>query len=157
MRRITDGSDRLSVEEAVAFMEGDSNPFEKSAFLHRVKKEWRVSERKLSQYLGISKSQIHRILALNSVPENIREAVMKFNVDLWVCHRWISVNNYYKKILEERILAGTLTSHIEAVKLTPTVMSRRVLHVSGRSLLRKITRMEEELSRIKKLIDLGAQ
>ena len=75
------------------------------------------SERKIVAALGISKSEVHRSLLIARLPNKIREAAKKFNIEKYVLVEFNTLEGALKKRVEKDICSGELVKRAELKKL----------------------------------------
>lgn len=77
-----------------------------------------ASERQMMGILGVSKSEVHRCLIIARIPEALREAALKFNVEKYVLLELHALPpGPLREEIEKKILAGRLTKRSTLKKL----------------------------------------
>lgn len=84
-----------------------------------------ASERKITEALGISKSEVHRSLMIARMPKKLREAAKAHDIEKYVLLEWDAIEdkNVRKSVLT-KILSGELTkrSHLKSLLKNGTVV-----------------------------------
>jgi ParB family chromosome partitioning protein len=92
-------------------------------------KATKASERKITQALGISKSEVHRSLMIARLPRKIKEAAKSFNIEKYVLLEWDALDRgKLRTDVQKKILTGELTkrSHLRSIlKNGPVVNAGR--------------------------------
>ena len=81
-------------------------------------KATKASERKITQALGISKSEVHRSLMIAKLPNKIKEAAKSFNIEKYVLLEWDALDKgKLRTDVQKKILTGELTkrSHLRSI------------------------------------------
>ena len=97
-------------------------------------KATKASERKITEALGISKSEVHRSLMIARLPKKIKEAAKVHNIEKYVLLEWDALDKgKLRTEVQDKILSGELTkrSHLKNVlKNGPVVNPGRKKKVS---------------------------
>ncbi len=92
-------------------------------------KATKASERKITQALGISKSEVHRSLMIARLPKKIKEAAKVHNIEKYVLLEWDALDKgKLRTEVQSKILSGELTkrSHLRnLLKNGPVVNAGR--------------------------------
>ena len=123
--------DGKSEEElmAIQFSENSAREalhyIDKADGIYSYQRATKASERKITEALGISKSEVHRSLMIARMPKKIREAAKAHDVEKYVLLEWDAIESkpLRKKVLTE-ILAGELTkrSHLKSILKKGTII-----------------------------------
>lgn len=149
----------MTIDELEYIKQTDLGPFELSEYLGWIRTKYRYSERALATITGISKSQIHRSLALAKVPEELRRAVKEWNIDIWVCHRWVESSHHVREILGAQMRTGEILRHADAVALlkhhSPLGSRSRRAMAKARQIERLKAKQEKLEEELKQLSNVG--
>lgn len=81
----------------------------------------KLSERKITAALGISKSEVHRSLLIAKLPKRIKEAVKIYNTEKYVLLEYGALENgQLKKRIERKIVSGEITKRSQFKKIVKT-------------------------------------
>lgn len=73
--------------------------------------ETHFSERTMAKQLGISKSEIHRLLKLGSLPASLKNAAKTYDTEKYVLLDWFALpEGTIKNVLRTDIISGKLTN-----------------------------------------------
>jgi ParB family transcriptional regulator, chromosome partitioning protein len=114
---------------AIQFSENSSREalhyIDKADGIWNYQKATRASERKITEALGISKSEVHRSLMIARMPEKLKEAAKLYDIEKYVLLEWdaIELKRTRKEVLSQ-ILAGELTkrSHLKSMLKNGTIV-----------------------------------
>ncbi|MBT7610443.1 MAG: ParB/RepB/Spo0J family partition protein [Bacteriovoracaceae bacterium] len=114
---------------AIQFSENSSREelhyIDKADGIWNYQKTTRASERKITEALGISKSEVHRSLMIARMPVELKEAAKTYDIEKYVLLEWdaIEIKTSRKEVLSE-ILAGNLTkrSHLKSILKSGTIV-----------------------------------
>jgi hypothetical protein len=95
-------------------LSGEAHFFFKCDKLESFKKMYQLSERKLSSEFNISKSQIHRMLAIAKTDIDLRIAVLNHNVDFHALAVFHESPVAIKEEFRKKILSGQIIKHKQA-------------------------------------------
>ncbi len=77
-----------------------------------------ASERKIQAALGISKSEVHRSLLIAKLPDNIKEAAKKHDIEKYVLLEWDAIQKgSLRNDVEKKIVNGDITKRSELQKV----------------------------------------
>lgn len=77
-----------------------------------------ASERKIQAALGISKSEVHRSLLIAKLPDNIKEAAKKYDIEKYVLLEWDALQKgTLRNDVEKKIVNGDITKRSELQKV----------------------------------------
>ncbi|MCO4793166.1 MAG: ParB/RepB/Spo0J family partition protein [Bacteriovoracaceae bacterium] len=97
--------------------------------IYNYQKATKASERKITQALGISKSEVHRSLMIARMPKKIKEAAKIYDIEKYVLLEWDALDRgKLKTEVQKKILSGELTkrSHLRNIlKNGPVVNAGR--------------------------------
>ena len=125
---------------AIQFSENSSREslhyVDKSEGILNYKRATRYSERKMTQALGLSKSEIHRSLIIAKMPQALKEAAKTYDIEKYVLLEFQALEEGpYKKAIEDRILEGRLRKR--------STLKKAIRH--GRSLDKRTSQTETVL------------
>ncbi len=91
---------------------------DKADGIYNYQKATKASERKVTEALGISKSEVHRSLIIGKMPKKLREAAKTHDIEKYVLLEWdVIEDKALKKEVLTKILAGELIkrSHLKGL------------------------------------------
>lgn len=82
--------------------------------IHNYQMATQASERKITAALGVSKTEVHRALLIAKLPQNMKEAAKKFNIEKYVLLEWIELKDKKQQVaLLPFILNGQICKRSE--------------------------------------------
>ncbi len=126
---------------AIQFSENSSREalhyIDKADGILNYQKATRASERKITQALGISKSEVHRSLLIAKLSKKLKEASKKYDIEKYVLLEFDAMEGgALKTKIQKRILAGEVTKRSQLKKL---IASGGVLKATRRTATKKKT------------------
>lgn len=107
---------------AIQFSENSSREalhyIDKADGILNYQKATKASERKITQALGISKSEVHRSLIIAKLPKRVREAAKIHNVEKYVLVEYSALDDAdLKKKVQAKIVKGEVTKRAQLKSL----------------------------------------
>lgn len=103
---------------AIQFSENSSREelhyIDRADGIYNYQKATGASERKIQASLGISKSEVHRSLMIAKLPEDVKEAAKKFDIEKYVLVEFDALEKgAFKNKIQAQILEGKIKKRLE--------------------------------------------
>ena len=88
----------------------DKHYTEEARIVREIAQTKGLSERKISALTGYSKSEIHRLLLISRLPEEVIRAAKAYNVEKYVLLEYTELPEPHHTIIQNRIIQGSIVN-----------------------------------------------
>jgi len=120
----------------------DKHYTEEARIVREIAQTKGLSERKISALTGYSKSEIHRLLLISRLPEEVIRAAKTYNVEKYVLLEYTELPEPHHTIIQNRIIQGSIVNrralhrYVKANSITPKVKKKRLISTKSNSISR---------------------
>lgn len=72
-------------------------------------KDYRQSNRKISEATGLSKTEVHRLIQINNFSADVKISAEKYNIEKYIFTDLLELSPPVRKDMEKRIIQGMIT------------------------------------------------